>query len=639
MVNIGKKCRRRPAESELGPSEFACKSDAGLWGAKDMSGKGYEIWGFSKIPPKVRINTWLAIILLVPFYSVFQGIDLTDAGRALVDSHNFIAEDAYKTAGSWFYLSNAISGLWMTVFGGLGFIAIKLGGVAISWSTAAFAYYGLRCSFRREAILAALAITACFVNARSLVQWMNYDTISGLFYTAGVAFLIRGVKENRLFLFGTSGFTFLLLRYVRFSSLLGMGFIMAVPLYYWLADKDWKNMYQSIIAYSVGLVAGLIFIAGVGLATGAPLVLPRHTAGEVVREQTAEKKERIRVERRSAGYGIRAMAVRLFRQYWEGMKKGAPILLVIAALAVLIVKIPRLGLPIIIATGIISCHWLFPGDPRCHFVNSILVAFLCISLLVLGKRAPAQSMLMFLALCVLVCTPAGSNTGLAKASHGMWFAIPLLLLCPHRWHNVRIFKLCLPGKPFAAAALLLGAMILGGSIFLGWRNSYRDHPDRSKMNATVDHPRLRGLWTTPERARVLQQLLDNYEAYIAPDEPLLTYGSAPGLHFIMDRVSYLTNPWTEQLYVPKTGKLRLPGEEAWRDAIDKYEGAPVLVIARGSCRNALWPVQTHPLKAQPTIRLAANKRAYKLAWAGEFFLIYRPKDGKVAKVQRDNPHF
>jgi hypothetical protein len=650
MARTGKKRSKRGRQKgNLADSPSAAKtttkpSAVAQWKAA-MRGKGYALWGLSHVPVKVRVALWISIVALAPFYSVFQGIDLTDVGRAVVDYRNFFVRGDYATTSSWVYLSAAISGIWMAAFNNLGFVAIKLGNVAMSWGSAGFAYWGLRRSFGRERTLAAVAVASCFINARSLVQWINYDTTSGLFYTAGVAFLIRGLKGRSQFLIGVAGFTFLLLKYVRFSSLLGMGFVLAVPLYYWLHNQDWQAMKKDLMAYGVGLAAGLLFMAGIGLATGAPLVIPRSAPAEEVvladasasdvTDSAAERKES---ELAGYGYGVKDMAARLLRQYWAGTKKSIPIILGIIVLAALIVRFPRAGPAVLLGVGIFAYTWLFPKDPVCHFVNSMLAAFLGISLLVLGKRAPTQSTIIFLAFCILACSPAGSNTGLAKASHGMWFAIPVFLLCPFRWRDVRIGKLRLHGRPFAAASLIAGLMILGGSIFLGWHNSYRDHPHRSKMNTQVDHPKLRWLWTTPQRAEALRDLLDNYAPHIAEDELMLTIGSAPGLHYIMERKTYLANPWTEQLYDPHFRKPLLQGELAWADAKAKYDGAPVLVIARGNCRSAVWPLSSKPPpKPQPLIKIPGDERIYKLAWAGKFFLIYRPRDGKVAKVKPDSP--
>ena len=83
----------------------------------------------------------------------------------------------------------------------------------------------------------------------------------------------------------------------------------------------------------------------------------------------------------------------------------------------------------------------------------------------------------------------------------------------------------------------------------------------------------------------------------------------------------------------QTGKPMLVLEKAWAKAKKEERGAPILVIARGSCRNAIWPIQRAPLQeAGKATRLPGNNAIYKLAWAGEFFLIYRPDGTKIATV-------
>jgi hypothetical protein len=630
---MGRKRRKRAKQQDSTQLETAStEAPVNAWIEKDLRGRGYRLWGLSHIPTKVRIGLWLAVILLAPLYSVFQGIDLTDVGMALVDSDDFVNNGGYKTASSWTYLTNAICGLWMVVFGGLGFVAIKLGGAAVSWATAGFAYYGLRRSFGREPTLAALAVTTCFINTRSLVQWINYDTCSGLFYAAGVAFLVRGLQRRNSKLIAVAGFTFLLLRYVRFSSLLGLGFVLAIPLYYWLRNKDWVSMKKDLLAYGIGVLAGVVFLAGIGLATGAPLVLPGRTVA-AAEASVEEDGERAKAERERQGYGVKSMATRMMKQYWAGTPHAAVFVLGLGVLAFLICKIPKTGPFVLLGSALVAYQWLLPKYTYSHCMNSLLVGGLCLILLGLRKRAPSQSVLAFLGLAMMVCGPAGSNTGLAKAAHTMWFAIPLLLLCPFRWRFVPLLGKRIPARPFAAGSLLLAAILVGGSVFLGWRNSYRDHPNRSLMNTAVDHPRLRLLRTFPERARVLQELLDNYEPHIAPDEYVLTYGSAPGLHYLMDRRSFFPSAWTELMHDRQTGKPMLVLEKAWAKAKKEERGAPILVIARGSCRNAIWPIQRAPLQeAGKATRLPGNNAIYKLAWAGEFFLIYRPDGTKIATV-------
>ena len=163
------------------------------------------------------------------------------------------------------------------------------------------------------------------------------------------------------------------------------------------------------------------------------------------------------------------------------------------------------------------------------------------------------------------------------------------------------------------------ACYIGYSVPFVFRNVYRDNSLRWKMTQTIDHPLLRGVYTTPERAEVVRGLLSELEQRVQPGDILLTYESIPMLNFITQTKPYLYNPWPI-LYLPLEFTRNL--EKARRERL-----LPIAVLAKVEMRSSSWP-KSGAVNQAETAKITRSllhtflaENSYKKVWENETFEI------------------
>jgi hypothetical protein len=140
----------------------------------------------------------------------------------------------------------------------------------------------------------------------------------------------------------------------------------------------------------------------------------------------------------------------------------------------------------------------------------------------------------------MVIAPLGSNTGLFKAVYGLWLILPLSYLRAQdigREHPWRVLRMGL-GKlekgliPFLFISLWLVATGI-----------YRDNPSRLELDVAFTHPSLKGIYSTAERVKAVEEVLGIIEENASPGEEILIINSAPILYYLTGTRPATGEPW------------------------------------------------------------------------------------------------
>lgn len=559
----------------------------------------------SAAPARVLGITAFVFILLFPLPQVFQGIDFSDMGYLVTGYWFFFSDPDSVIANLVIWYTNLAGALWSTCFGSLGLVAFKFGHAVLVWATAAICYIGLRDRERiRARLLVVLACTVAYVCGKAVAHWFSYDDLSALLYTMGALLLFHGVTRARHAFIFASGFVLASNIGVRPPSLLGLWLASAIVLHAWLKGAGGSDVVRQGVAFCAGVVAAVVIAAGLFVMLG------HHRLDWAYFGVLNERIEDM----------PRLMWKLFILAHWKALLQGAVtcalFLAVGAGLQQPGFKRLRGVFPgVFFVATLLNALYAAPYDFTYHAVVGVLyisLAYLFVSRV--GHDADA-AVLYWLAFFQLLLAPLGSMDATHKMSYGMWLAIPVVILglADGQRREPRV----LGAEACRAMACLLAAVLTAVGIAQLWSRSYRDSTQRLTMTASVDHPAMRGLLTTPRRARVIQEFLDAAPRYIRPGQRLLTVGSIPAVHFLTKTRPYLGMPWPDLMATETV-------HNALRTRKQAIPEAPVLVFARQSAQNDLWPVTEPRAKEAPPFIRYADIFAFKRVWQGEFFAIYHP---------------
>ncbi len=265
-----------------------------------------------------------------------------------------------------------------------------------------------------------------------------------------------------------------------------------------------------------------------------------------------------------------------------------------------------------------------------HVLFGLCLALGMVQLLLLGLDRPQrQAKLDYLKAYLVglggaLAASLGSTQGLAATGDCLWLLLPVACMAlPVSAQGLgdwaRRVTLAPEDLRRVGAALLCAVAALG--IYYRYLDTGLDLPDRGALTATIHHPRLKLILTSPQRAASLEELFGALDHLTAPGREVLAYNFIPMVHFVTKTWPFLGHPWPD-LLGPSEVQRRL----AQADAQGRR---PQLVVrALVDTRNPQWgpcfsAYAPHDAYA-PVKRLLddwVNAGAYHLVWANRDFQV------------------
>jgi hypothetical protein len=610
--------------------------------ARDKTRDGQE-WGKSLV--------LLIMIGLFPLCFMWQGLDVTDTGYTVANMQQFLAgypKDLPDAALGSCWLTYLIGAGWYKLAGGLGLMGFRVLYLLITFTVLGVT----RLTIPRQTaprLLAALFTSVALVISRSGYV-PSYNEMTALFFiltAAGIYFgLMRG-RRSLIFLAGIAGGASI---FVRLPNLAIGGIIVAII--YFRGSQAMASERPWSATARLALVECLVF--GVGYLTGVGAVVLLMAAlgdlagyGMMLRQITAMFGDS------SQHHGGAPLLRGLLHDYFYAALAGLAFALIAYGLGRIITGANRMFRFILMAACAIGLTGALLAMKELDiFVwPAVIYTVLIAGALGLLNLDSQYRLLCMLAALVMFMTPLGSNNGIYNTIYAFHFAVPVALIAllrnspsPVAGDVIRSLS---PsggtGKPIIsrikAASLridrpaigwvLLCAMI-SFSVIQRWQFTYRDSTHRLELRAAVHHPRLRGIFTTPERAQSLDQLLAALQPLVHKNEFLMDHMQIPMLYFLTETKPYLYSTWAN-LYEPTI----------FKQMIDKALGArpslPVCVMTKVDTCSPDWPKAADPLPQPP--RFLENRRLveaflqthnYRKHWENNGFEIWLPSSFMAA---------
>ncbi|MEO0128305.1 MAG: hypothetical protein ABIL44_11230 [candidate division WOR-3 bacterium] len=581
------------------------------------------------------------LIIIFPLLFIWQGLDFSDTGYFL-SIYQQIFNDPESVSGrnlSW--LTNIIGGIWVSLFGdSLGLLGVNFAGVLTVYLSLWFSYLILKPYIDKRILLLGLFFTLIFAKWWYLLSYYN---LSALFFIMSAFFITCGLKSSKYWQIALSGFIMGLNIFVRLPNIIGFLLIFVIMLFAILNKIKLKKQIMQLGSFIFGYIISIL------LAFFAIKIMGHYN---IVIDNF---KKIIPLLADAPGQHSFNSLTRIF--YIEILKTITFAMITISSMLLvpkLLIRTKNryvyyslIILPII-TISLLYAYVMWSGfcinKFLVFFVFSLLFTILVLYITNIEKSNNEFRMIAFTALLVLIFPTIGSSSGFFMSVNSMWLAFPIAFsyiwglkelkieLNTKHYTNSSYSSFELAQKETSLIRKISIILIALLSLISAFIFTVRDFPNRFEMRYSIKNPRLMGIFTNKERARVVQELLNELENYVKEDDYLLAYEAISTLYFLTKTRPYLYS--TQPLFYQQS-QLRKYLDKA----IKERPYFPVIVRAKGSVWDPKWPVKCDMIKSDD--RNIGNRgileefiktNGYYLKWENDFFEILLPKQKYQAQT-------
>ncbi len=581
----------------------------------------------------------LAVIIIYPLLFIWQGLDFTDTGFLLTNFQQIFNDPASVESSFRIWLTNVLGGIWVYFFGDLlGYVGYKFAAVLLVYATLYVSYLILHPYIEKRVLLFGFLLSLMFIN-RSGYQF-SYNSLTAFFYVLSAYFMIKGLRENKTRLIFISAFVLGLNIFIRLPNVLGFFLVFCIFFDGYLNKTclavQVKRAFYFILGYLISILLSLFAMYVLGHLGGYVSAL--QGAFLMLNDQYGHHRSDKLVE----------VIVYLHKMVL------AKIEFILLGLSVLLLLLTFSGkfrsrflTYVIILVAASAWVYLYHDVYRDWYgmissVLGVLYPVLLLHVFDSGKNRRFR-LISFTALLILVLAPLGSANGIVNAVLGMYLAIPIAFsyISGIREFEVDLKRvtggstgrLCLrlSRSEIKLMKIIVIGLFLVFTIKSAYYYTYRDAGNRWEMRYPVNHTMLKGVLTTAERARVVEDLLVNLPRYVKEDDYLLAYEQISLVYFLTKTRPYLYSSWP-MLYSPEKFQKSL------NRALQERPYLPVIVRAKGNTEDFNWPT-TKGLRKDNYYLSGCRKimdgfigeNNYKTVWENSFFEILMPPSRAVGR--------
>ena len=469
-----------------------------------------------------RTLFWAAIagLVLNQLLGVFWGFELCDSGFYLTFyDHIYDAPDTVSY-NFMYYLSGLLGGLVAKVLPAqCSMLLMRVAGVLVNLAIMLLLYRALRPHLGQKALLLGFALV--IIGYFKPVYTLSYDLFTSLFYVVALTLLYRGLSRGTLKLVMAAGFVVGLNCFNRLPNVVALSLVVMVPLgcYYCRRSRAW--LWRGVLLFVAGVAVAWGLVVAVMFALGHERLFLNNVKElfSIAQDQSGEQSH-------SMGQMIGTQVKFYGRALWAGVKIGVVVLLGVLADA----RLRRWWLKVL--------AWAVLAVPLVWFIYrmhplEVVWAFSFVGCVaVLLKGAAETRLLAWLGLAMLLLFPLGSDGAYNNGAIIAWMAAPVAasVLCRHR---VVVGFLCLFFAVVAVRTVKDGVYFDGGSLV--------------EKTSTIENKHAQGVLTTPERKRIVDDLLTGIAPHVHEGDTLMAYGSLATINHLTGTRPYIGCSWPEQL--------------------------------------------------------------------------------------------
>ena len=511
---------------------------------------------------------------------IFQGLDLADTGFHLT-SYVYILKAPYSVQYSMsFWLSDVCGYLWMSIWPLGGLLWARIGWVAIITTSIIIYSQILKTELGSQKTILGLIVTTVFI-LQGGPECLNYDILTILGYSVTIAFLLGGLHQNRNIYLLVAGIFLGISIFLKLTNLSALLFVLTIPFWVFWQKKSILYFVKTSLIFLLGVAVGAFFIWFLIWKFGHNELFLDNLS--FISNMTKDSE---------ASHGI----VPLITSYLSGYLNAIIILTVSLAAIFVFIKLSgrfeqlaskksKLVLYFITAIGTAACMIIFE-KPFWSKIRYLFIGLMLFEAIfnIFKKTIPDKKRLFyFIGLLLLLVAPLGSDSGLEKSVFGMWILGPLVLTDLNWINYFKQLKTITTQHQAKITQTSILILVLTTSVFYAWQNTYFDSGSRAKKTFAIEHPKMRCIYTSQERAEVINELINKGFPKIQKHKYLLSFIETPMINYLAGKEPFISSSWPKLYYSPQSFEKKL------NEAIAKREEFPIIIRQKQNTGSHEWP--------------------------------------------------
>jgi hypothetical protein len=582
---------------------------------------------------------FVALIIFVQVIFVFQGLDFADSGFDAVFYSRIFSAPATVQYNFMYWFTGILGGSWLRLFSGSGLLGLRLAGVLVTTGTFAITYALLKKYLHTGPLRLALLLITLFLTTS--IKEINYDDVTAFFFVCAAWSLFKGLTNERVFLLFLSGAFISLNTFSRLPNLLGLSLVLVI----WFSGYLNQRPFRQILHHS------FLFMLGFVLMSIALFGLMKWLHHDVIFFQGLQLARQIGGSQESS-HGIFPMLKMIVVHFSEAVSMAIVVVVLLwsssAAWRRIKTELPA-SVPFlpILKYGVLlvlTATFIYRAkkDPDFWFYLFLFYAGISLItgfLIITGRQPKNLRILTTIGCIMLLVMPVGSNFALITVGkYAVWIILPITVdfLLNIRALSSRVIVSENTRQSYE--------QVIDIKHMTGLRNSgiyltlifilsvtfyypYFDRSNRIGMRYAVNSPHAAHIYTSEDRARVVNELLSASTRFVKPDDYVLAYDCIPMFYYLTDSKPYMHNSW---VWLYDDGVFR---EELYKSLFETHI-CPVVVMQKRSSIGNNWPnnqrenYQFRPL-AMKYMRQFLKTYQYSQVWENDFFSIYLPASKTV----------
>ncbi len=559
------------------------------------------------------------VLLLLPLWNAWVGIDVSDTGYSLAYYRFFPQLD-----GMWFFstfLANFVGWLLMHLPGGQFMLGMNLYTSLILSAAALFTYFIL--SKKVSPVIAfageVIAILLCWCPTAILYHYLTY-----VLFSAGALLLFHGLcSEKKIFLF-LAGVLLGINTFVRIpSNCLEVLLIIVVWYAGWLNKKSLKELArQTLLCIAGYLAAAVVCLAGIGLVYGfdsfMDAIMQMIGSTETASDYTLKSMVVTVLKNMQEGFiwllklgfvfaaGILIQCIG--KKRWVWMKTAACVLLGFG------------GLFFMMRQGFFDRNYYYHlAVYRPFLVFVWITAGAGVSFLCCKRAEKWEKIWAAMVLAVTVIMPFGTNNHLYANMNNLFLIAPFTLYAV--WHLIRYAVAKRNAVCLSASGVLIAFLVVFVLQSFGYGMNFVlfDNYEQIRRDTQTEQIKvLKGVYTTRENAEELEGLYAYLVGAGLEDSELITMGSIPGLHYYFDMPCAVSVLWPD---------LNTSSCEVFRENLMtvtqeiKQEGRPPVVIVTAGLGQKLME-GTPEGEKETVLHLFLTENGYRNGYLSKQYAVF-----------------